>query len=263
MGNAMITGATSGLGEEFARQLARCGHDLVLVARRREVLVALADELHAEHGVTVEVITADLTRREDLDLVATRLDVGGPQDDPRRRRTRPVGLLVNNAGAGLGVSFAEDSLEREEAALDLNVRAVMVLSHHALGQMIHRGRGAILNVSSLASETGAGTYSAHKAWVRAFTEGLAIECAGTGVSATCVMPGPTRTAFFEHAGAAVHALPDWMWASPQEVVRCALRALRRRQVLVTPHPVHKIAMAAMRLAPRRLTRAVVRKTPHM
>lgn len=252
MGYALITGASSGLGEEYAWQLARAGHNLVLVARRQAVLEELADRIRIECGVIVEVLATDLSQFDGVRVVQERLEV-----EPA------IGLLVNNAGYGLGASFVDNSLEDEENGLTVMVRAVMALSYSAARAMRERGRGAILNVSSVASETGAGTYSAHKAWVKAFTEGLALELEGTGVTATCVMPGPVKTSFFENAGITFHNLPDWVWANAPQVVRESLAAVRRGQVLITPHPVAKVAMAAMRLAPRWVTRAVVKHTPHM
>lgn len=261
MAVALITGASSGLGQEFARQLAHRGHDLVLVARSREVLEQIAEELHAHTGVTVEVLVADLSQEEDVARVASRVDVGGP--DAKETTLRPVSLLVNNAGYALGTPFPDNDLATELAGLEVMVRAVMVLSHHALSSMRHRRRGAILNVGSVACETGAGTYSAHKAWIRAFTEGLSAEMEGTGVSATCVMPGLTRTSFFEHAGVNMPDLPEWVWLTKEQVVRDSLQAVRQGKTLVTPHLTYKAAMTAMRIAPRWLTRSVVSRLPHM
>ncbi|QWW19320.1 SDR family NAD(P)-dependent oxidoreductase [Schaalia sp. 19OD2882] len=253
MATALVTGASSGLGREYARQLARAGHDLVLVARNGTVLTQLAEALEMEHGARAEVLPADLATRQGVALVAERLDDA----------TRPVSLLVNNAGFGLGKPFPDNDLGAEESALDVMVRAVMILSHHAARAMRRRGRGAILNVASVACETGAGTYSAHKAWVRAFTEGLAAELAGTGVTATCVMPGLTRTEFFDRAGVDLPGAPAWAWSTAEQVVGESLAAVRRGSVLVTPHPAYKAAMTAMRVAPRWFTRAVVAHLPHM
>ncbi|MDC4232250.1 SDR family oxidoreductase [Actinomyces sp. B33] len=258
MGTALVTGATSGLGEEFCWQLASAGHDLVLVARRERLLDELADRLRNVAGVRAQVLVADLADPTDLQRVCDRLDADSGTDG-----TGPVGLLVNNAGYGLGVPFPDDDLERELRALDVMVRAVMVLAHHAARSMRRRGRGAILNVASVASLTGAGTYSAHKAWVVAFTEGLSEELRGTGVTASCVCPGPTRTAFFDNAGVDMSRTPHWAMASPERVVGEALDAVRSRRVLVTPTPVHKAAMGAMRLSPRWVVRRVMRAIPHM
>jgi len=253
MGIALVTGATSGIGEEFCWQLAAAHHDLVLVARREEKLRTLAEDLRQIAGVKAEVIVADLGVAGDVDRVAQRL----------LDEQSPVGLLVNNAGFALGCSFIDNTIEAEENALDVMVRAPMVLSYAALNAMRARGRGAIINVSSVASETGAGTYSAHKAWIRAFSEGLSEELRGSGITVTAVCPGPVHTNFFEAAGVDMSAAPQWLWATPEQVVSEALAAMRRGQVLVTPTPVYKVAMAAMRVAPRWVTRRVMRSIPHM
>ena len=253
MGIALVTGATSGIGEEFCWQLAAAHHDLVLVARREEKLRTLAEDLRQIAGVKAEVIVADLGVAGDVDRVAQRL----------LDEQSPVGLLVNNAGFALGCSFTDNTIEAEENALDVMVRAPMVLSYAALNAMRARGRGAIINVSSVASETGAGTYSAHKAWIRAFSEGLSEELRGSGITVTAVCPGPVHTNFFEAAGVDMSAAPQWLWATPEQVVSEALAAMRRGQVLVTPTPVYKVAMAAMRVAPRWVTRRVMRSIPHM
>ncbi len=258
MGTALVTGATSGLGEEFCWQLAAAHHDLVIVARTQDKLDALAARLREIAGISVEVIAADLGEPAELARVAARASVrrghGG---------LAPIGLLVNNAGFGPGQSFLTGDFDRELYGLDVMVRAVMALSHEATLAMVARGRGAILNVSSVAADTGMGTYSAHKAWVRAFTEGLAVELAGTGVTATVVSPGLTRTHFHEAAHLDVSSTPDWVWSSPEQVVSAALEAVRRGQVLVTPTPLYKVASMATRLAPRWVVRSVTQRLPHV
>ena len=277
MGTALVTGATSGLGEEFCWQLAAGGHDLVLVARRERVLEALADRLRNVAGVGTQVIAADLSTPEGVAAVCRRLDSGGP-DGPRgtegacrggRGSARgtgdgaepPVDLLVNNAGFGLGRAFVDNSVANEERGLDVMVRAVMVLSHHAARSMRSRGRGAILNIGSVASRTGGGTYSAHKAWVVAFTEGLSEELAGSGVSATVVCPGPVATSFFANAG--IDLGGRLAVATPDRVVADALRAVRAGRVQTTPTLIYKAAMAAMKVAPRALVLRAMRFLPHM
>lgn len=255
MGTALVTGATSGLGEEFCWQLAAAGHDLVVVARTQERLEELATRLHQIAGIGVEVLRADLSDPADVALVARRLSEPGDSD-------APVGLLVNNAGYGLGRPFLEDDLDAELGALDVMVRAVMVLSHAAARSMVARGRGAVLNVGSVAADTGMGTYSAHKAWVRTFTEGLSEELRGSGVTATLVSPGLTHTHFHEAAGLDVSATPGWVWSTPEQVVTGALDAVRHGRVLVTPTPLYKVTSVVTRLAPRAAVRAVVRRIPH-
>ena len=262
MGTALVTGATSGIGEEFCWQLASAGHDLVLVARREDALAALAASLANVAGVRAEVIAADLSTEEGCARVAARLDVGGPADT-EKPDLRPVDLLVNNAGFGLGSPFLDNTLEREVDGLNVMVRAVMTLAHHAGISMRSRGRGAILNVGSVASRTGAGTYSAHKAWVVAFTEGLAAELAGSGITATVVCPGPVDTPFFEHAGVDMSGTPSWLMASPERVVADALDAVRAGRIHVTPTATYKVAMGIMKIAPRWVTARAMRAVPHM
>ncbi|HIZ99551.1 MAG TPA: SDR family NAD(P)-dependent oxidoreductase, partial [Candidatus Janibacter merdipullorum] len=162
MTTALVTGATAGIGREFATQLASKGENLVLVARDTARLEALAIELTDAHGIAVEVLPADLADRTQLERVAERLRDSG----------RPVDLLVNNAGYSLGTPFVESDVEAEEQLLDVLVRAVLVLSHAAATAMVGRGRGQIINVSSVAGLLASGTYSAAKAYVTTFTESL-------------------------------------------------------------------------------------------
>ena len=262
MGTALVTGATSGIGEEFCWQLAAAGHDLVLAARHEDALRALATSLTNVAGVRAETIAADLSTAEGCERLASRLDVGGPADRDKPDLA-PVDLLVNNAGFGLGTEFLDNTLDAELAGLDVMVRAIMILSHHAGVSMRSRGRGAILNVGSVASRTGAGTYSAHKAWVVAFTEGLAAELAGSGITATVVCPGPVNTPFFERAGVDMSATPSWLMASTEQVVTAALQAVRAGRIQVTPTVPYKIAMGAMKIAPRWVTARAMRALPHI
>ena len=244
MGTALVTGATSGLGLEFAWQLAQARHDLVLVARTPERLRQVAEEMRQFAGVQVEVLQADLSQRDELELVAERL----------REPSKPVGLLVNNAGFGLGQRFVGGDLAREEQALDVMVRAVMVASHAAADAMVRRGRGAILNVSSVAAHNVVGTYAAHKVWVLRFTEGLAVELAGTGVTATALCPGLVHTGFHAAAGIDETQWKDLLWLDAERVVSDGLTAVRRGQVICTPSLRYRSANAILRLAPRWLVR---------
>lgn len=245
MGTALVTGASSGLGLEFAWQLAAANHNLVLVARDTARLTELANQLRAAANVRVEVLPADLTVPADLEVVAQRL----------RSLTNPVGLLVNNAGLGLGQAFAGGELQRELAALDLMVKAVLVLSHAAVEQMQSRGRGAILNVGSVAGHLATGTYSSHKAWVRTFTESLSVELRHSGVTATVLQPGFVRTEFHQRAEIDSSILPELAWLNAEDVVSAALRDVRRGVVLSTPSLRYRAATGLLRLAPRRVIRA--------
>lgn len=256
MGTALVTGATSGLGREFCWQLAAAKHNLVVVARNESRLEELAEELRQVAAIKVQVLRADLAEPEDLARVCQRLEQNEPEIGG------PVGLLVNNAGFGLGKRFLNDTLDRELYGLEVMVRAVMVTSHFAGRAMVDRGHGAILNVSSVAADTGMGTYSAHKAWVRAFSEGLAEELHGTGVTCTVVCPGLVQTEFHERMGTDMSEVPDFAWAPADQVVSQALDAVRRGQVIVTPTALYKVVNGAARMAPRGVVRAVTRLLPH-
>lgn len=253
MSIALVTGASSGLGEEFCWQLAASGHDLVVVARRVERLQQLAEKIHNYTGVNVEVLPADLGKETDRARICARLS----------DTSRPIGLLVNNAGYGKEATFLETPLEAEKAALNVMVTAVMELSYIAARTMLQRNRGAILNVSSIASETGMGTYSAHKAWVKAFTEGLAVELRGSNVTATAVMPGLVHTEFHEKSGYDTSNVQSIAWIPAATVVEQALQAVRNGQVLVTPTARYKLTAAVTRLAPRWLVRSVTARLPHV
>jgi len=246
MAIAMITGASAGLGLEFGWQLATARHDLVIVARDAQRLERLASQLRAAAGIHVEVLPADLSDAGQVGRVAERL----------RDRSRPVGLLVNNAGFGLAERFVGGDLDEQLRALDVMVRAVLVLSHAAVEPMVERGRGAILNVSSVAALTAMGTYSAHKAWVRTFTESLAVELRGTGVTATALCPGLVHTEFHQRAGIEGSEAPELAWLNADQVVSAALADVRRGVVISTPSLRYTVASGLARILPRRVIRAV-------
>ncbi|HEX7589350.1 MAG TPA: SDR family NAD(P)-dependent oxidoreductase [Demequinaceae bacterium] len=244
---ALVTGASVGLGAEFARQIAAGGRNVVLVSRDAERLGTVARELEAL-GVEAEVVVADLAKRADVARVARRI----------ASEERPVDLLVNNAGFGFRHGFLEATEAELDDALDVMVRAVMILSQAAARAMVRRGSGTILNVSSIAAVLVTGTYSAHKAWVSAFTEALAGDLYGTGVTATAVCPGLVRTKFHERAALDLTALPRAVWLDAPTVVTSALRAARRRRVFVTPTVRYGVIMAVARILPRRWVRRASR-----
>ena len=246
MGTALVTGATSGIGLEIAWQLAAAQHRLVLVARSRSRLEMVAGQIRAAAGVEVEVLPADVGTVEGRDSVVERI----------RRTERPVGLLVNNAGFTPGQSFVGGDLAVEEEALEVMVRAVLVLSKAAAEAMVARGRGAILNVSSVSAFTVMGTYAAAKAWVLTFTEALAGELRGTGVTATALCPGLVRTEFHDRAGLDAAAWPEAGWVDIDRVAAAGLRAVRRGDVVVVPSLRYSALATLLRHAPRSLVRAV-------
>lgn len=241
----MITGASSGLGEEFAWQLAARHHHLVLVARRDDRLRALQHRLEQAAAISVEVLPADLATAAGRVAVANRITDPG---------AAPIGLVVNNAGFGLGQRFIDGDLEREREAVAVMITAVMELSHAAASVMIPRGRGAILNVSSMVADTAMGTYAAAKSWVKTFTEALAGELTGTGVRATAVSPGLVRTEFHSAAQMDDTAWPTIGWLTAEQVVTTALAAVRRGQVHVVPSVRYRALQSLLHHAPRPLVR---------
>lgn len=246
MARALVTGSTAGLGLEFAWQLAGTGHDLILVARDHDRLQAIAEQIRHVHSVQVEVLCADLSDREETGRVALRLT------DP----VEPVDLLVNNAGYGLRGTFLEVDIEEHERQLDTLLRAVLVLSHAAARMMVQRRRGAILNVSSLAGYTTAGPYAASKSWVTVFTESLAAELKGTGVTATALLPGFVQTEFHERAAISTEGLPRVTWLKAPFVVEQGLRDCERGHVLSIPSIKYRTAGEFSRIAPRPIVRAL-------
>lgn len=246
MATVLVTGASSGLGEEFAWQLATAGHDVVLVARSKDRLSELADVIRSATGVGAEVLVADLATDKGRDCVEARiLDA-----------SHPVSMVVNNAGFGLGESFLDTTWETERSVLDVMVTATLQLSHAAAQAMASRGHGAIVNVSSIAAYLANSSYAAHKRWILDFTEALAGQLKGSGVSATVVVPGLVRTEF--HDGESLAHMkdqyPDVAWLTPEAVVTAALAGVRRKQVVVTPSARYVAASSVMRLVPRSLTR---------
>ena len=208
MAIALVTGPTSGLGRGYARALAARGFDLVLVSRSQADLQREAAEITQLYGVHCEVLAADLSRRQDIERVESRLsDV-----------ERPISVLVNNAGFGLKTSFARSTVADEQAVVDVMVTAVMRLTRAALPGMLDRGAGWVITVSSVASWFPGGSYSAAKAWATTFSESMSVELQGTGVRAIAVCPGFVRTEFHARADMNMSGTPDWMWLSVDDVV---------------------------------------------
>ncbi|MCW2606004.1 MAG: short-chain dehydrogenase/reductase [Frankiales bacterium] len=245
---ALVTGATAGIGAEFARQLAARGSDLVLVARDTGRLDALAEQLRAQ-GAAVEVLPADLASDDGCARVEWRLGEG-------------VDLLVNNAGLGNPGAFHEVSRESEEHMLRVNVRAVMRLTHAALPSMVERGRGRVLNVSSVAGfAPGArgATYSASKAWVTNFSESLHLQYAPQGVTVTALCPGFTRTEFHSRADMDVSGVPGPMWLSARRVVGDALDDLDAGRPLSVPGAQYKVIVGLSRVIPSGVRAGVLKR----
>jgi short-subunit dehydrogenase len=250
---ALITGASVGIGEQFARQLSERGHDVVLVARDGARLEALAKEIEGRDGAKAEVLVADLTDPRQLETVEAR--------------ARTVDLLVNNAGFGTFGAFHTLDVDAETREINLNVIALVRLTHAAASAMAERGRGGILNVSSLASfQPGPfnATYAATKAFVTSFTEGVHEELKGTGVSVTALCPGFTRTEFQERANVPANQVPGFMWQEAPEVARAGLDGVAKNRAVVIPGATNKVLGNISALTPsaitRRLSGAIVKRS---
>jgi len=243
---ALVTGASGGIGECFARRLAGRGADLVLAARSEDKLQTLAAELGQAHGIEVTPIPEDLSKPRAPEVLFHETEESG----------RPVDILINNAGVGNYGRFLDMEWERLAAEIQLNLISLTELSHRFARSMRERKSGYICNVASFAAYSPApyfATYSAGKTYVRNFTEALAYELHPSGVRACCVCPGATRTAFFERAGQKdLSLLIRATMAGPDKVARVGLRSLLggRRNVVVGVN--NKLTIFLMRFLPRRL-----------
>lgn len=250
---ALITGASSGIGRELARLAAKDHFDVILVARRRERLHELAGELSARYGVTVEIVAADLAAAGSAERVF----------DAARARTGGVDVLVNNAGLGAHGLFAETPLERDLDTIRVNVLALTELTKHCVTGMVERNRGRILNVASTAAfQPGPlmAVYYATKAYVLSFTEALDEELTGTGVTATALCPGPTRTEFQEKAGFGdVPLLRGPLVRDAAEVARVGWEGAKRGKRVVIPGFANRVLALGARLSPRRLSTKIARR----
>jgi short-subunit dehydrogenase len=243
---AMVTGASSGIGAAFARRLARDGFELILVARRHDLLHELAQELGG-----AETLAADLTLEEDLARVEARI-ASAPE----------LELLVNNAGFGTKGLLWETPSDGQVRMHQLHVMATLRLARAALAAMVPRGRGGVINVSSVAAfgqSPGNVSYCATKAWMNSFTEGLDLELRGTGsaVRVQALCPGFTVTGFHDAMGMSRDGIPSWMWLRAEDVVDASLRGLKRGQLFVVPGAIYKLIVILEKLAPRWLRSAAI------
>ncbi|MQY07635.1 SDR family NAD(P)-dependent oxidoreductase [Actinomadura macrotermitis] len=239
MPTALITGATAGIGAAFARRLAADGFDLVLVARDKDRLAESAAGLHDRYAVRAEVLAADLSTDAGIGAVEERVRAG-------------VDLVVNNAGFGNKGAFLDVPVGDETTMLKVHCEAVLRITSAALPGMLERGRGGIVNVSSVAAFATRGTYGASKAWVVSFSQGVAQDIAGRAGGRVRVMalcPGFVPTEFHQRAQMDVSGVPSFMWLKPDYLVDHALRDLRRGVVVSVPGPQYKALVAAAKLIP--------------
>lgn len=250
----IVTGASSGIGSDIARQLARRGHGVTLVARRESRLKELADELQIAHGVRVEVLPADLSDAGSRDELV----------DAVQRLGLQVDVLVNNAGVGSSGVFPGHGRDGEVNLVRLDVEAVVDLTAAFLPGMVERRAGAVLNVASTAAYQplpGMATYAAAKAFVLSFSESLAGEAAPQGVTVTALCPGPVKTEFGERAGLgdAESRVPGFLWTSSEQVAKAAVDAMDAGRRVVIPGPLNQVGAIAGRFSPRRILLPVVRR----
>lgn len=241
---ALVTGASSGIGAAYALRLASEGYNLVLVARREVRLRALATEIERQYGVIARVLTADLATPRGQALVERAI-----------HEAEELDLLVNNAGFGSQGEFSESTVPEQVAMHSLHVLAPMRFIRAALPQMIERGRGSIVNVSSLMAFyplPGQVSYSATKAYLKSFTEALSLELKGTGVRVQALCPGFTRTEFQLHADIESSNFPDFIWMSATKVVEQSFRDLEYDEVISVPGWGYRILAGLARFVPHSL-----------
>src|SRR3954451_22745103 len=249
----LVTGASSGIGADIARELTKRGLGVTLVARREDRLRTLADELEST-GVRVEVLAADVA---DTDARAKLID-------SVNRLGLEVEVLINNAGYGSGGAFHELDAESEVAMVRVNCEAVVALTHEYLPRMIERGRGAILNVGSTAGEQPLprqATYSASKAFVNTFSDALHAELHGSGVTVTSLRPGPVKTEFGDVAGISdeLFSAPDFTIKTSEQVAADAVEGLEHGRRTVAPGVAAKFATVGGRMVPRTVLLPILRR----
>ena len=244
MATALITGATAGIGAAYAKLLAKEGFDLVLVARDLPRLKGVAKELSKLYKIKAETIKADLTKPAQLAKVEKRL----------ANNSKPIEVLINNAGFGLKDSFLVSNLAREQELLDVLVTAPMRLSHAVLPGMIKRNSGSIVNVSSVASFIAGGTYSAAKSYLTVFSEYLHTELRDTNIKVSALCPGFTRTEFHARGKMKMSGLPNYMWTTVDQVVAKSWRYVKAGKLICIPGWQYMLLSSIARIAPRPLVR---------
>jgi len=244
MATALVTGATSGIGAAYAKLLAKEKYDLVLVARDLPRLNTYAKELNKTYKIKVETLQADLTKPAQLSKVEKRLS----------SKTKPIEVLINNAGFGIKQSFADSEIKKEQELLDVLVTAPMRLTHAALPQMLKRNSGVIVNVSSVASWIAGGTYSAAKSYLTVFSEYLNTELKRTNIKVSALCPGFTRTEFHQRGKMRMTGLPNFMWLSSDQVVAKSWKYVKAGKAICIPGWQYLLLSTIARVAPRPIVR---------
>lgn len=240
MGTALVTGASSGIGEAFAKQLAFLGDDLIIVARREERLKQLAEKLSSEHGVTVEVLVADLTKDEDIERVVQAVQA-----------CEDLTLLVNNAGFNIAGRVADIPVEKVLSIIKIHIETTVRLCHATIPNMRKQQNGAIINVASIGGfipMPSSTTYNAAKAFLISFSDSLAYEEKEHGITVQVLCPGFTRTELFETEGydeRYTALIPEFAWMSSEQVASVSLAALYKKRHVVTPNIIYQIARRIM------------------
>ncbi len=247
----LITGASSGIGEALARISAKRRFDLVLVARRKEKLDEIAQELKSEYDIDVEVLKADLTFDDDIEKVVKRVEKGD------------INILVNNAGFGSSGNFWELDIDNEINEIDLNVMSLVRLSHAALKEMVKKDSGTVVNVSSIAGfqpMTGNAVYGATKSFVTSFSHALNQELSETNVNVLVVCPGATDTEFFDRSNwkdvGARGPVPEFIWQSAQEVAEAIYIGIDKKKSIVVPGAINKVLAGISSSLPSGVTKKV-------
>ncbi|MEX3611362.1 SDR family NAD(P)-dependent oxidoreductase [Rothia sp. LK2588] len=246
----LITGASSGIGAEFARAYASEGYSLVLTARREQALAAVADEVRSRYGVQAEILLADLGRQEDVQKVVERL----------RSQDAPVEVLINNAGFGLGSSFHQATTQKHLHQVDILARVPLQLMHTAIETMLPRRRGKIINVASVAAFTPGGTYSAVKRFLVSLSQSANAQYSKDGLLITAVCPGLTRSDFHQNMGQSEPNLPRFFWLSPEKVVADAIAANNDGRAVCVPSAPYKVLVALSRILPSKVSARAIQST---
>jgi uncharacterized protein len=241
---ALVTGATAGIGESFTRLLAENNYNVVLVARDLPRLQERAQELEAKYQVQTHCIQADLSTDAGCSVVE------------RYIASNQIDVLINNAGFGINKAFTISGLEEEQKLLDVLVRTPMRLMHAALPLMKQRGRGVVINVSSVASFIAGGTYSASKSYLTVLTESMHTELAGTNVKISALCPGFTRTEFHQRGRMSMKGLPNFMWLDSDELVAKAWRDALKGKAISIPGWQYQLLVFVIQRLPRSIVRKV-------